>query len=148
MFNALRRLLKSGSVAPEPDRVTDPKVATAALLVEAALSDGVYADVEQAAILTVIRDAFEIGEAEARAILSEAEPQSEQAVDAWRFTTIVKTLPLETRLKVIGGLYKVANADGDACKFEDAFIRHVASLLHIEDVDRAHARRDALGEEG
>ena len=148
MFNALRRLLKSGSGAPEPDRVTDPKVATAALLVEAALSDGVYADVEQAAILTVIRDAFEIGEAEARAILSDAEPQSEQAVDAWRFTTIVKTLPLETRLKVIGGLYKVANADGDACKFEDAFIRHVASLLHIEDVDRAHARRDALGEEG
>ncbi len=148
MFTALRRLLKSGSATPEPDRVTDPKVATAALLVEAALSDGVYADVEQAAILTVIRDAFEIGEAEARAILSEAEPQSEQAVDAWRFTTIVKTLPLETRLKVVGGLYKVANADGDACKFEDAFIRHVASLLHIEDVDRAHARRDALGEEG
>lgn len=148
MFNALRRLLKSGSGTPEPDRVTDPKVATAALLVEAALTDGVYAEVEQAAILKVIRDAFEIGEAEARAILSEAEPQSEQAVDAWRFTTIVKTLPLETRLKVIGGLYKVANADGDACKFEDAFIRHVASLLHIEDVDRAHARRDALGEQG
>jgi uncharacterized tellurite resistance protein B-like protein len=148
MFTALRRLLKSGAAAPEPDRVSDPKVATAALLVEAALTDGVYANVEQAAILTVIRDAFEIDEDEAREVLREAEPQSEQAVDAWRFTTIVKTLPLETRLKVIGGLYQVAHADGEACKFEDAFIRHVASLLHIEDVDRAHARRDALGDQG
>lgn len=148
MLTALRRLFKSRPGPAEPDRVTDPKVATAALLVEAALTDGVYAEVEQAAILKVIRDAFEIGEDEALTILADAEPQSEQAVDAWRFTKIVKTLPLETRLKVIGGLYTVANADGDACKFEEAFIRHVASLLHIEDVDRAHARRDALGEEG
>jgi len=146
MMTALRRLFKSRPAGIEPDRVNDPKVATAALLVEAALSDGVYAEVEQAAILKVIGAALGSGEEEAQAILREAEPQSEQAVDAWRFTTIVKTLPLETRLKVIGGLYKVASADGDSCKFEEAFIRHVASLLHIADVDRAHARRDALGE--
>lgn len=144
MFKALANLLKGTPKEVAPDRVTDPKVATAALLVEAALTDGVYAEVEQNAILTVIRDAFEIDEADAAAVLEEAEPQSEQAVDAWRFTTIVKTLPMETRLKVLEGLYRVANADGDACKFEEAFIRHVASLLHIEDVPRAQARSAAL----
>lgn len=144
MFKALANLLKGTPKEVAPDRVTDPKVATAALLVEAALTDGVYAEVEQKAILTVIRDAFEIDEADAAAVLEEAEPQSEQAVDAWRFTTIVKTLPMETRLKVLEGLYRVANADGDACKFEEAFIRHVASLLHIEDVPRAQARSAAL----
>lgn len=147
MFKALARLLKATPQEPTPDRVTDPKVATAALLVEAALTDGVYAEVEQKAILTVIADAFEITRDEAQAVLTEAEPQSEQAVDAWRFTTIVKTLPMETRLKVLEGLYKVANADGDACKFEEAFIRHVASLLHIEDVHRAQAKSAALGKD-
>jgi uncharacterized tellurite resistance protein B-like protein len=34
-------------------------------------------------------------------------------------------------------------ADGAACKFEEAFIRHVASLLHVDDIRRAQARRRA-----
>lgn len=147
MIAFIRRLFRSSAAETDLDRVSDPKVATAALLVEAALTDGIYAEVEQQQIRAVLRDAFTITDAEARAILDEAEPESEAAVDAWRFTTVVKTLPLETRIKVIEGLYRVANADGEACKFEDAFIRHVASLLHVEDVDRAYARRRASGEE-
>lgn len=146
MISLLRRLLGANE-APTPAArpEDDAQVAAAALLVEAALTDGVYAEVEQRAILTVIAEAFELSAEDAKSVLDRAEPESEAAIDAWRFTTVVKELPMETRLKLLEGLYRVANADGEACKFEDAYIRHVASLLHIEDVHRALARSRALG---
>ncbi len=121
----------------------DPRLAAAALLVEASLTDGIYADIESDRIVFVLRESFEIGEAAARDVLKDAETIAETAVDAHRFTKIVKTLPETRRAKLIEGLYYVALADGERCPFEDAFIRHIASLLHIEDVSRAQARRRA-----
>jgi uncharacterized tellurite resistance protein B-like protein len=44
---------------------------------------------------------------------------------------------------VIEGLYRVALSDGERSDEEDAFIRHVASLLYVDDVARAGARQRA-----
>ena len=143
MMRAIRNLLRSQKTADLPADVSDPRVAAAALLVEAALSDGVFAEVEQQRILDVLASAFGVGRDEAQTILSAAESANEAAIDAWRFTSVVKTLGYPVRTQIVEGLFRVANADGDACAFEDAFIRHVASLLHVTDTDRALARERA-----
>ncbi|MAK61768.1 MAG: hypothetical protein CMK09_12375 [Ponticaulis sp.] len=124
-------------------RTDNPKVAAAALLVETALTDGIYADIESERILDVLMQTFDLDREAASEILTEAEDLAEEATGAHQFTKMVKTLPDDQRISFIQGLYFVTLADGEKCPFEDAFVRHVASLLHVEDRDRAEARKRA-----
>lgn len=142
MFGFISKLFGGGEPEPEASAMT-PQLAAATLLVEAALTDGVYAEVESVAIRKVLQDAFGFSEDEARALRDRAEDEAENAIDAHKFTKEVKRLDEDVRLKIIEGLYLVAHADGDPCKFEDAFIRHIGSLLHVEDVARNQARQRA-----
>ena len=123
--------------------LVDPELAVAALLVEAALVDGIYADLESDRISMILLESFGYDAARADQLLAEGEALAEESVGVHEFTKHVKKLPEEKRLKVIEGLYYVALADGEKCPYEDAFIRQVASLLHIADVPRARARKQA-----
>lgn len=120
-----------------------PEAAAAALLVEAALSDGIYADLESDRIALILLESFNFDAEKADAILAEGEMLAEEAVGAHEFTKHVKQLPVEQRAAIIEGLFLVALADGEKCAIEDAFIRHVASLLYVDDVSRAKARQRA-----
>ena len=121
----------------------DPHEAAAALLVEAALTDGIYADLESDMVAEILVTSFEMDAARADAVLQKGEELAETATDTHALTKHVKRLPEAERIGVIEGLYRVSFADGETCKFEEAFVRHVASLLHIDDVSRAHARKRA-----
>ncbi len=144
MLNWLKSMLSgSEDTETEAGRTEDPKTAAAALLVETALSDGIYADIEEARILSVLQSTFGIEEDEAKTILEEAEDLAEQATGAHQYTKLVKSLKEEERIRFIEGLYYVSFADGEKCPYEDAFVRHVASLLHVQDRDRAEARKRA-----
>ncbi len=142
MAGFLSRLFGSGR-APAPIRDLDPYEAAAALLVEAALADGVYANLESDMIAEILVTSFAMDADRADAVLKRGEQLAEEATDTHALTRHVKTLSQTERAGVIEGLYKVSLADGDACKYEESFIRHVASLLHIDDVTRAHARKRA-----
>lgn len=126
-----------------PVRDLDPYEAAAALLVEAALSDGVYANLESDMIAEILVTSFAMDADRADAVLKRGEDLAQTATDAHALTRHVKTLPEAERARIIEGLYKVSLADGEACKFEDAFVRHVASLLHIDDMTRAYAKKRA-----
>lgn len=124
-------------------RTSDPKVAAAALLVETALSDGIYADIESSRIIEVLIKTFSVDQEAALRILSEAEDLAEESTGAHQYTSLVKELDESQRVQFIEGLYYVTFADGEKCPYEDAFVRHVASLLHVEDRARAEARKRA-----
>jgi len=139
MFDTLKRLF-SGSDGPAELEMS-PALATGALLVEAALSDGVYADVEEAEILRVLRTGFDLSEKASKALLAEAETLAENAVDHHRFTQVVKTLPHDQRVAILSDLWRVVLADGVRDAHEDALIRRLAPLLGLSDRDRAIARQ-------
>lgn len=142
MFGFFSRLF--GSDRPEPPvRNLDPYEAAAALLVEAALVDGVYANLESDMIAEILVTSFDMSADRADEVLQNGETIAEEATDTHALTRHVKTLPQSERAGVIEGLYRVSLADGEACKYEESFIRHVASLLHVDDVTRAHARKRA-----
>lgn len=142
MFEFLSRLF-SGGRTPPPSRDTDPYEAAAALLVEAALSDGIYANLESDMIAELLVTSFNMEADRADNLLKKGEILAEQATDTFTLTRHVKRLRESERVAVIEGLYRVSFADGDACKYEESFIRHVASLLHIDDIRRAKARKRA-----
>ncbi|MEQ3746720.1 MAG: TerB family tellurite resistance protein [Henriciella sp.] len=135
--------LFGGGRPDSPIRDLDSYEAAAALLVEAALADGVYANLESDMIAEILVTSFAMDADRADAVLKRGEQLAEEATDTHALTRHVKTLPIAERESVIEGLYKVSLADGDACKYEESFIRHVASLLHVDDVTRAHARKRA-----
>jgi len=135
--------LFGGRAAAAPIRDLDPYEAAAALLVEAALTDGIYANLESDMIAEILVTSFDMDAARADTVLARGEELAETVTDAHALTRRVKTLSEAERTGIIEGLYKVSLADGEACKFEEAFVRHVASLLHIDDVTRAHARKRA-----
>ncbi|MEM6534848.1 MAG: TerB family tellurite resistance protein [Pseudomonadota bacterium] len=144
MAGFFSKLFGAGDPAADSSGATDPYVAATALLVEAALSDGIYADLESDMIAEILVTSFEMDAARADEVLKRGEELAERATDTHALTRHVKKLGEPERTRVIEGLFRVSLADGDACKFEDAFIRHVASLLHIDDVTRAHARKRAI----
>ncbi|HCX11211.1 MAG TPA: hypothetical protein DHU81_12915, partial [Hyphomonas sp.] len=137
MMNTLKNLFRQKTPAERP---MDPQVAAAALLVEAALSDGVYVNIESDMIAEILLEAFKFDADKADAVLAEGEALAEEAVGSHQFTKHVKKLPIAERISIIEGLYRVALADGEKSDIEDAYIRHVASLLHIDDISRAQAR--------
>lgn len=141
MLNALKKLFSREPGAPKRD--LDPQVAAAALLVEVALVDGVYANLESDQIAEILLESLGLDADRVDQVLEEGEDLAENAIGAHEFTQHVKKLPLLQRVKVIEGLYLVSMADGASCKFEEAFIRHVASLLHVDDIRRSQAKRRA-----
>jgi len=140
MMSALKNLFRQKTPAELP---MDPHVAAAALLVEAALSDGVYVNIESDMIAEILLEAFGFDADRADAVLAEGEALAEEAVGSHQFTKHVKKLPMAERVSIIEGLYRVALADGEKSDIEDAYIRHVASLLHVDDILRAQARQSA-----
>lgn len=141
MLDTIRRFFRNGE--PAPDEALDPHEAAAALLVEAALSDGIYANMESDMIAMILLESFDFDAERADALIKRGEMLAEEAIGAHQFTKHVKKLPKNERIAVIEGLFRVALADGDRCPYEDAYIRHVASLLHVDDMARAQARQRA-----
>lgn len=142
MLDALKRLFAAERPKAHPE--LDPQVAAAALLVEAALSDGVYAQIEEKQIRAILMATFDLDEARAEQIHSEAEDLAEAAVDHYRFTKVVKAcLPKAQRVSLIEHLWAVALSDGEKSPFEESFIRTVAPLLAVDDRERVFARSRA-----
>ena len=140
MFEFLTRLF---SGAPRPDVAVDPHEAAAALLVEAALVDGVYANMESDMIAMILLESFDFDAARVDELIERAEMLAESAVGSHQFTKHVKLLAMSERVAMVEALYKVAFSDGEKCPYEEAYIRHVSSLLHVDDVSRAQARKRA-----
>ena len=147
MFDFLKNLFGGGEAAGSSTGEIRPETAAAALMVEAALADGVYANVEEARIAGILEKAFELGADEARTVLEEAEDLAERAVDHHRFTRVVKHLPREKRVALMEHLWAVALADGERDHAEDSLLRRLGPLLAISDRERAEARQRAEARE-
>lgn len=135
-------------IQPEPQRLSgaDSHLALAALLVRVARADGHYDTGEAARILMVLQDRYDLDEAAALALRNEAETLEAEAPDTVRFTRAIKdAVPYEHRTSVIEGLWSVVLADGERDHTEDTFLRLVANLLGVSDVDSALARQRVAG---
>ncbi len=145
MMKALKGLFSPRTPA---QKAMAPETAVAALLVEAALVDGVYVNVESDMIAEILLEAFDFDASRCDALLAEAEALAEEAVGSHQFTKHAKKLPLQDRITVIETIYRVILSDGEKSDVEDAYVRHVAGLLHVDDVARAGARQRAEARTG
>lgn len=150
MWGAIKKLFgggDSGDAGVSTSERDEARICATALLVEAALSDGIYANIEAEQIQSIIKATFDLDDAETSRILDEAEARAEQAVDQHGFTKVVKRLPLSEREQLVASLWQVVFADGEESPFEEALVRKVADLLHVDPRKSRVARRAAAGDD-
>lgn len=144
MLDRLREIFQP--VAEERSRDSDTlALAAAALLVEAAMTDGEYDTEERAGIVAALQRQLEVGAAAAEAAMAAAETALEESHDLHRFTRRIKDeLDYEDRVHLIEMLWEVVYADGRLHDHEASLMRRVGGLLYVSDRDRGVARRRVL----
>lgn len=132
------RMMPAGVESSADDAL---RVAAAALLFEAALSDFGLDETEHQKIGDLIRAQFHLDEAESRDLLALAERQAEAATDLHTFTSLINAHWDEgQRSTLIDHMWQVVFADGKLDDHELHLMRKIQRLLHIPHAEYVAAR--------
>ncbi|NKB19836.1 MAG: TerB family tellurite resistance protein [Alphaproteobacteria bacterium] len=125
----------------------DVQLAAAALLVEVATVDRDFDDAERARILAFVRQRFALEEDIAAQLVTKAEAEVEGSVQLYAITSAIRQgLSYEDRVELMGCLWHVAYADGEADPFEDQLMRRIGELIYVTDRDRGETRKKAIAQ--
>ena len=145
MFEQIVKFFSAPDMSRSQDPAGETRLAIAALLVEAAKSDGIYLDGERHVIAGLLRRIFQLDEAVAAGLVGDAEKALERSVQLFRFTQqIVERIPPDQRVAIIELLWETVYADRVLTADEDSLVRQVAGLLYVTDRDRGAARLRVL----
>lgn len=147
MLTSIMQMLSGESETSPQDQEHVARVAIAAILIEAAMADGIYATEEQSLIGQILSRRFNLSPTEAEALRAEGHAAQSDATDLVRFTRVVKdAVPYEERVGVIEAVWRVIYADGDRDYEESALVRKLCGLLYIPHKDAGRARQRVLAE--
>ncbi|MFQ5735765.1 MAG: TerB family tellurite resistance protein [Thermodesulfobacteriota bacterium] len=112
------------------------KLATAALLIEAAKADTEIRDAEVATVTSAIRKTFGISKEQTAELMDMAGEHVSEAASFYPFTRLInKGFSYEEKKHVVELLWRVVFADSEMEKHEEHFVRRVANLLHVSHED-------------
>ncbi len=129
---------------PKPFEAADYQLAAAALLVHIASIDGDFDTDERARIQELVEARFGLSPEEARKLIANAFESEREAVDLYRFTSVLKRrLDEDGRRQVVGMLWDMAHANGAVHEFEENVVWRVAELLGVSTRERVELRRES-----
>lgn len=125
--------------ALEEDQV---RLATAALLVYTIAIDGRIHEDEMARLKPLLAAHFQLDEPDLNRLLTEAEQLERQAVDIYRFTSVLRDhLSLEEKREIIAMMWTLVYADGELAPLEDNLVWRTAELIAVPARDRMELKR-------
>jgi len=124
--------LKSGGKPNAESMQQALEQAAAILLFEMCRADFSVADVEREAVLGTVKSSFELDDAQAHALLDEAQIKAEQAVSLHQYTALINDhWGNDEKQRLLVELWRIAYVDGVLDKYEEHYVRKVADLLHL-----------------
>ena len=112
------------------------RLVAAALLIETARADFGEESSEQAAIRKLLQRELTLSDQEVSDLLEEAADQVDSATSLFEFTRLVNDhFQVERKAELINTMWRVAYADGELHKYEEALIRQVAELIYVPHAD-------------
>ena len=121
------------------------RVATAALLMEAACMDGQIDEAEQATIIDVLIGQFGLNKAEAEELAEAGRQAVVASNELYKFTRTIKdNFEHGERVKIIEMLWQVAYADGHLHDYEANLVRRVCGLIYVSDQESGQAKKRVL----
>ena len=150
MWDWLKAALTDGQPdAEQGEELSDLHLAAAALMVEAALMDEDYAEVERRRIVELLGRHFELSPEAAAALLTAGERRLAKSVDLYGLVRVINDrYGPEERLQIIEMLWEVAYADGTLDDHESSLLRRIAGLLYVTDQQSGAARKRVLNRLG
>jgi uncharacterized tellurite resistance protein B-like protein len=108
------------------------KVATVALLLETARADFDVLDDELALIANHARQFFSLSDNETKELVELADEEARNATCYHEFTSLINNSYLpEEKISIVEMMWRVAYADNDLEKYEEALVRKIADLLYV-----------------
>ena len=142
MMDLFRSLFGESRPAEPSDAA---QLATAALLVEAAFTDGTLAESEQALIDRLLAEHFGLSQAAALNLRTRAIALQKDSSQLFPLTrTLVTQCDGAQRIALLEMLWAVAYADGTLHDYEASLVRRLAGLLYVSDQDSGRVRRRVL----
>lgn len=125
------------------------RMAACILLLEMEHADFHHDAAERSVIREQLQRRFALDEATADDLLATAEARDREAVSMHRYlSTLNEFLTYQDKLAVLEMLWRVAYADGELHRYEEALLRRMAELLYIQHQDFIRVKlevQDALG---
>ena len=123
-------------------REEELRLAAAALLVHAAVIDGQFDAEERNQLSALLQARFDLDDGEVRRLIKEAEIREREAVDLYRFTSVLcSELDQDGRKRIVEMLWEMAMADGVVHEFESNLVWRAAELLGVSSRDRVLLRK-------
>jgi len=134
MFDSVSKFFRD-KVTSVPDADEDARrlrVATCALLLEAAHADSEFSDEEKSAIQGMLSKRFNLDDQETADLIAVAEQEREQSDNLFEFARLIsEQFPRERKLAIIQLLWQVVYQDGILEAHEDALMHKVGTLLGV-----------------
>ncbi|MDQ2082368.1 TerB family tellurite resistance protein [Xanthobacteraceae bacterium Astr-EGSB] len=120
----------------------DYRLAAAALMVHVATLDGALSDAERGRLIDLVKARFELDDEKADELVTAAQAADREAVDFFRFTSILmRSLDEAGRQRIIEMMWEMALSDGAVSEFEDNAIWRIADLLAVSGAQRIGLRQ-------
>lgn len=130
-------------------QVIDKNLAAAALMVHVIAADGKITPEETTRLNEVLREHYSVTDAEAEILANAARLAQSDAVDMYRFTSILKAdMDESERLALVEDLWEMVYADGVVHEFEDNVVWRVAELIGIQSRERMVLKQRVLARLG
>lgn len=135
MFKSLYEKIVSQISAEDieaDDRDAAIRFATAVLMVDVALADDRFDEIEFERMLNLIKGRFGLGTQDAADLINAANAKADEMVSVHDFTSLLhKHLNHDEKARVVELLWAVAYADGQLDKYEDSLVLKVSDLLYV-----------------
>lgn len=147
MFSRIMTLLQGDAELAQENRFERVQVATCALLLEVAHSDGHYQSVEAKIVHDLLANTFGLSAAAVADLIDYSHQHREESTDLFQFAREINAhFSREEKADVMEGIWRVIYADGTLDKFEDALARQLATLLRLDHKDVIERKLKVLDE--
>ena len=127
----------------------DLRIASAALLVHTLAIDGEITEAESKQLHEALAEHFDLSPEEVRQLIGAAERRERDAVDIYKFTSVLRdNLPIERKRDIIAIMWRLVFADGKLDPVEDNLIWRTAELLAVPARDRMQLKQMVRAEIG
>jgi uncharacterized tellurite resistance protein B-like protein len=147
MLNRILKLLQGEGEVTEESRFERVQVATCALLMEVAHSDGHYQSVEAKIVHDLLAERFNLSAAAVAELVDYSHQHREESLDLFQFAKEINAhFSRAEKLDVMEGIWRIIYADGTLDKYEDALARQLATLLRLDPKDVIDRKLKVLDE--
>ena len=144
MIDQIKQFFSARIDEPHGEPVHQRQLAAAALMVEIMVIDRTLDEQEQEIIRQLLENQFSLSHEEIETLVRLAHSEVNDATSLFQFTRLINDhFAMHEKRELVENLWRVAFADNQLDKHEEALIRRISELLYVSHTDFIQAKHRA-----